>query len=648
MRIVNLKINSWRNFRGISLEIPEGSKLVCLVGENGAGKSNILELISAAAHYFGISPGIQIARGNPFDEDHDVEIVIKFPEAREILLGEEYCQTIIDNYPTWDGTLRLESSRGTGTRNQTLVYAGGIENPEVARSFAISNLIPQIRQRKDTFYLFLDADRAYPPTKLRREHFAEGLMRAWDSIEWRKNKAFLPTRQLYEEWINFMLSVEGQEATQHFQKLRKAQELCNPAPLFTDHFLSFKNSLRKVLQHLQFEGVDQQHQTILFDTAAGPLNYNQLSGGEREIAFLIGQIERFQLRRGLLLVDEPELHLNSDLIRIWISFLRDTVEDGQTWIATHSLEAVEVAGRISTFVLERSETRRVVDCASSLENRPILNILAGALGSPAFSLTRLRFVFVEGDRGRDERERFHKLCQNAPENRFMEGGGCKEVIGRVRVVSELAAETESQIRVGGILDRDFRTQSQLDALTKDLPVFVLPCHEVENLFLHPTGLTQLQKRMGGTESVEGLLQLASDRFAGGWIFQHAYTQTNDLPEPSRTLKDGFWNSSWAVFSQDIESKVMSLIALQPALNSNDRTRLKTALEIAARIYKRVRLADTLWKECLGKQTLAEISRKLGFRGPEIVEGCVLQMWANDEVQIPAEVESVRDFVSTLQ
>ena len=79
----------------------------------------------------------------------------------------------------------------------------------------------------------------------------------------------------------------------------------------------------------------------MFDTTGLELSFHQLSGGEREIAFLVGQIDRFRLREGIFLIDEPELHLNADLIRAWVSYLTSTVSVGQIWLATHSLEAVE-------------------------------------------------------------------------------------------------------------------------------------------------------------------------------------------------------------------------------------------------------------------------------------------------------------------
>ena len=44
MRVTQVKIGYWRNLRDVDLNVSEDSSLVCLVGENGTGKSAILEL----------------------------------------------------------------------------------------------------------------------------------------------------------------------------------------------------------------------------------------------------------------------------------------------------------------------------------------------------------------------------------------------------------------------------------------------------------------------------------------------------------------------------------------------------------------------------------------------------------------------------
>ena len=205
------------------------------------------------------------------------------------------------------------------------------------------------------------------------------------------------TTMLYDEWLKYFLAQENQAGTRLIKEIRRARQGSGPEPIFVDHFAGYKESLHKVLPHVVFTGVDPKTRTLLFDTAGLELSFNQLSGGEREIAFLIGQIDRFGLRKGLFLLDEPELHLNADLIRSWVGYLTGTVETGQIWLATHSLEAVEAAGQQATFVLERNETTRKVESLARLDTRPVLSALSRAVGTPAFSISQLLFIFVEGE-----------------------------------------------------------------------------------------------------------------------------------------------------------------------------------------------------------------------------------------------------------
>lgn len=119
-----------------------------------------------------------------------------------------------------------------------------------------------------------------------------------------------------------------------------------------------------------------------------------------------------------------------------------------------------MAGPASTFVFERDPEAQTVTAPSRLAGRPVLSALSAAVGSPAFALSRLRFVYVEGDRQSRERERFYAVCGDPDVNRFLEGGSCNEVVRRLRDVRSLADETDEQLHVGGVIDRDFRTDDE--------------------------------------------------------------------------------------------------------------------------------------------------------------------------------------------
>jgi predicted ATPase len=399
VRVTQVKIGSWRNLRDVDLTVSQDSSLVCLVGENGTGKSAILELLSAAAHEFGISQGVETNRGNAFNEPHDVTVAVKVSTdslpatvARADTFGEN-----------WDGGLELRSVYGNPRSVVALGPADSGHATDIGRS-----AVDELRHRNETQHLFLDSDRAYPPTTFQPQQLVEIWQQDYTDPVFTRQWSYRPSRTLYEEWTKYLVSTEERAGSRLIGEIRLARANQQQDPVFVDPFLNYRDLLRKVLPHLQFLGIQSSgsQRTVRFDSAGLELNFSQLSGGEREIAFLTGQIDRFRLQHGLMLVDEPELHLNPDLLRIWLAFLRDTILDGQVWFATHSLEAVEIAGPESTFVFERDQDTRLVYNPRILSGRPVLSALSAAIGSPAFSLSKLCFVFIEGDRQSRERERF--------------------------------------------------------------------------------------------------------------------------------------------------------------------------------------------------------------------------------------------------
>jgi hypothetical protein len=355
------------------------------------------------------------------------------------------------------------------------------------------------------------------------------------------------------------------------------------------------------------------------------------------------------LREGLFLLDEPELHLNSDLIRTWVVYLTSTVQTGQIWLATHSLEAVETAGQQATFVLERNEETRKVDNVARLDTRPILSALSRAVGTPAFSISQLIFVFIEGEEGVGERERFYKLTGLQQNIRFMECGSCNEVLHRVDTITTLAKETEVGIRVGGIIDRDFRSDNDASELIAEHNVFVLSVHEIENFFFHPVTLQLLLKQNGkdAGASLEFIREF-SDKRAGSWIFQHAMSTRNakSLPGISESAKRQAKALSWQDFKENSDTTISRIIVLSDYEDAQQQ-KLKNILDISVKAYKRKRSEDDLWKHCEGKQVLNDVALAAGFIGASAMIQAVFVAWERDNTVIPQELIALRDYLAKL-
>lgn len=634
MRIRKIEIKEWRNFRDISIDLPEEASLVCLVGANGTGKTHILELISACAHHLGLSSGIEIPRGNPFsDSIRNFSVQIFLAPRVSSTLDALVAST--QGFDTWDRTLTVEGPKST-------ISVGGISDAALSQKLA-KQVVTALRDLEEVHHLTLDADRAFPKRDMPIHELAQAFETQWESAQWSKGRAFQTTRTLYDEWIKYCLAKENDAANQHFQAVRRAAEGLGASPEFKDPFSTFKNSLRQVMPHLLFAGADQKRKAILFDTSGMELRFDQLSGGEREIAFLIGQIDRFGLRNGLFLLDEPELHLNPDLVRSWVTYLGNTVNTGQVWLATHSLEAVEAAGISSTILLERDGGSRTVSKAANLADEPVQSALSRAVGTPAFSISALRFVFIEGEEAIGERERYRRVTGLSADTRFLECGSCTEVVRKVAVINALAKEAGQKIRIAGVVDRDWRSKTEIELMAAQENISVLPVHEVENFFIHPGTLTSIAKQIGHTSFDYGVeLVSACDNRAGGWIVQSALSDNSqsdisDLPPKARAHAYGL---GWPAIESDMDAAMQRIVDFSE-LDDKLKPRLKRRLMTYAEVYSRKRTGEELWKICEGKEIMKALARALGFSDHHALERAVTALWDTGPSNVPHALREFR-------
>src|ERR1700719_993990 len=83
MRIARIEIEKWRNLREVILDVPADARLICLVGANGTGKSNVLELLSFAAYQFGLSTALSVRRPTITESDYHFRVVLTTTERAE-------------------------------------------------------------------------------------------------------------------------------------------------------------------------------------------------------------------------------------------------------------------------------------------------------------------------------------------------------------------------------------------------------------------------------------------------------------------------------------------------------------------------------------------------------------------------------------
>ena len=91
--------------------------------------------------------------------------------------------------------------------------------------------------------------------------------------------------------------------------------------------------------------------------------------------------------------------------------------------------------------------------------------------------------------------------------------------------------------------------------------------------------------------------------------------------------------------------MLSIADEEANLDIEEKARLSRTLEACARIYRRLRLSDELWKYCEGKQVFRAISQDLGFADAQAAEGAIFVAWESDDALVPDEVRQIRDYVN---
>lgn len=195
---------------------------------------------------------------------------------------------------------------------------------------------------------------------------------------------------------------------------------------------------------------------------------HQMSDGERIIIYLAGRV-LYAPKGGIIIVDEPELHLHKSIANKLWDFLESKRPDCKFIYFTHDLDFATSRncqkGWIRNFTYPDSWNIELIS-----ENEIPEDLLLKLLGS------RKPVLFCEGKRGSLDRQIFEILF---PEYTITPVQSCKDVINFTRAFNKIP---NKYVEAYGIIDRDFRTEVQLSKLL-DNNVYSYDVAEVENLFM---------------------------------------------------------------------------------------------------------------------------------------------------------------------
>lgn len=219
----------------------------------------------------------------------------------------------------------------------------------------------------------------------------------------------------------------------------------------------------------------------------------ELSDGERQVLVLLADIALLAEPNSLVLVDEPELNLNTNLAcRLWDS-LEANLPNAVFVYATHSL-GFAMRSNVEHLIVLSGGGHRYIEVADVSkipvgELREFLGAIPAILAAPAA-------LVVEGDESSLDPPFYWWLLERR-DLVIAPVGGSENVsaaVRRVGVWERLAPSAQ----VVGVVDRDYRSDAVIASL-EAADTVPLHFHEVESYFCWPQLLADLSSKIGIVE-----------------------------------------------------------------------------------------------------------------------------------------------------
>jgi energy-coupling factor transporter ATP-binding protein EcfA2 len=290
-----------------------------------------------------------------------------------------------------------------------------------------------------------------------------------------------PTTFLLNDYSRLLIALFSEEmevASAHKRELRR-----NPAALWPITKLDEVKQLWNdtiITRSLVDKGV-----SLYVTMPDHDLEYpaDEMSDGERVLFYLAGQC-LLAPQNGVIIIDEPELHLHKAILtNVW-NKLESARDDCLFLYFTHDIEFAVSRTSGQKFAVRSYDGNRW-DIAEIPEDRELPeDITASILGS------RKPILFLEGEAGSKDASVFGKLYDGFT---ALSVGSCEHVI---HLTNSYNAKKElHHFACRGIIDGDGRSAGEANYL-RDHHVYVIAYAEIENLLLDDSVMTQVAELLG--------------------------------------------------------------------------------------------------------------------------------------------------------
>ena len=288
----------------------------------------------------------------------------------------------------------------------------------------------------------------------------------WD---WGKSK----TTKLIDDFddvLAALIAMYNNETSTYFKNCQNAEKINSVKPntnlTVIDKLMEIWNSIFPQ-RNILFE--DSKFYAQEGNKSSEKYSANQMSDGERSVLYLASQVLAIPENKTLI-IDEPEIHLHGTIMNKLWEILEKYRSDCLFIYITHDTNFA-ASHKNSEKIWIKSYDGENWDLEKIISNELPEKLLFDILGS------RKNILFVEGEEGSFDAQLYSILY---PDFFIIPCGSCMQVIMRTKSFN--STQNIHNYNVYGIIDRDFRTEDEMNKLERD-NIYTLKVSEVENLFV---------------------------------------------------------------------------------------------------------------------------------------------------------------------
>ena len=349
---------------------------------------------------------------------------------------------------------------------------------------------------------------------------------------------------------------------------------------------------------------------------------NELSSGEKEILFAYLRARTLSPRQSVLLIDEPELHLNPGLVQGLPQFYEKHIGrdlDNQIWLVTHSdrflREALDTAGmsvhhmQHANAISTGTNQLRPIDSKASIEA-----LVIDLVGDLAAYQPGGKVVILEGEESKFDEKTVRRLFPSTAKSiNFISGGSKVNVQKLHETVDSMLSGGRTQAEVLSIVDPDGEIWSRAARDKGNRLEWTV--YHIENYLLNVTYILRalgVVKLEGAGRLTDGQIENMLEDAAEDLIKSLAVQRVRDkLTRRLRKAVEVHVDSGREADGQLADAVSRATSAVSDINQAYSRAVAEAELDSVEQEF-RVMWSDGLWKEKFpGRLILKGLCNKLG-------------------------------------